>query len=99
MRDHGKFSSTTYVNHYGSWNEFLSAIGEPILKELKPLTKEELITAYYELKEKIGRIPKGVDMDNHGKYSSGVYFKKFGGWNKLLESIGEKSMKNQEELR
>ena len=99
MRDHGEFSLTSYVNHYGSWNNFLNEISEPILKEVKPVTKAELIATYYELKEKLGRIPKGVDMDNHGKYSAGVYFKKFGGWNNFLESIGEKSIKNQEELR
>ena len=89
VRDYGDFSSTSYTNHFGSWNEFLVEIGEPIMRQVKLLTKEELIVAYYELKEKLGRSPNSADIKREGKYKDSVYYKRFGSWRKFLEYIGE----------
>jgi hypothetical protein len=80
----------SYTNHFGSWNAFLIEIGEPVLRQVKPLTKEELVGAYYELKEMLGRSPNSMDMKRDGKYSDAVYSKKFGTWRKFLAYIGEK---------
>jgi superfamily II DNA or RNA helicase len=91
IRDEGEFSVVSYTNHFGSWNAFLIEIGEPVLRQVKPLTKEELVGAYYELKEMLGRSPNSMDMKRDGKYSDAVYYRKFGSWNNFLEYIGEKN--------
>lgn len=83
----GEFSVTAYRNHFGTWNKFLESIGEPVFT--KEVSTDDLIAAYYELKESLGRIPTGTDMDKHGKYSSAVYYRRFGGWPKFLAHIGE----------
>lgn len=83
-----KFSSSAYRRRWGTWNMFLQAINEPLLQN-KSITKKEFEDNYKEVKEKIGRTPTGKDMNILGKYSLSAYGRRFGTWNKFLESIGE----------
>lgn len=47
------------------------------------------------MKETLGHIPTTTEIDKRGKHKSHQYYKKFGGWNKFLESIGETPSKKK----
>lgn len=83
----GKFHSSTYARRYGSWSNFKKVMGD--LSENK-LSKEELITNYYNVKNKLGRIPTGEELAKYGAYGKRTYHKYFGGYRKLLELLEEK---------
>ncbi len=78
-----KFSSTVWnrvAQHFGSWNDFLIAIGETPLKlrsearaGKRNISEQDLIDAYYRLKEKLGRQPTIKDIDRLGEFSINSY--------------------------
>lgn len=55
----------------------------------REVTKDDLIAAYYELAETLGRKPSKQDITNQGRYSVSQYIKVFGGWIGFLREIGE----------
>ncbi|MHA1658276.1 MAG: homing endonuclease associated repeat-containing protein [Promethearchaeota archaeon] len=90
--DMNKYSYNSYKKHFGSWNEFLESIGEPILKS-RNITKEKLIENYWKVKKEIGRQPISTDMNKYGKYSRRSYQRYYDSWNnvkKEIESIFKK---------
>lgn len=82
------FSSSAYKKRWGTWNMFLTAINEPLLQK-KSITKKDFKDNFREVKRKLGKVPTTKDMFILGKYSTSAYARKFGTWNKFLESIGE----------
>ena len=57
------------------------------------ITKQDLIDEYYQLKTRLSKQPICTDMDIFGKYNMGMYYRKFGTWNKFLESINEQLLR------
>ncbi|MDM8554677.1 hypothetical protein QUF75_08120 [Desulfococcaceae bacterium HSG7] len=86
MHNLGRYSRSPYDRCFGSWNKFLESIGE---SRKIIISKDDLINAYYGLKEKLGRRPTSRDMADKGKYSLAPYLNKFGSWKGFLKSIGE----------
>lgn len=52
------------------------------------ISTESLIKEIKRLNRKLGRVPGQKDMDEHGLFSQGPYYARFGGWNKALNLAG-----------
>ena len=83
----GLYSSSVYRKRWGTWNEFLKSINEPLLQE-KKISKERLVEEFKRVKELTGEIPTVNDMKQHSKFSIATYDRVFGGWNKFLKNVG-----------
>lgn len=55
----------------------------------REISKEDLVDAYYTLKETLGRRPTPHDINAHGEFKIGHYLNVYGGWTSFLKSIGE----------
>lgn len=70
MDDQGSYSTHEYYREFGSWNDALGAAGidrrESLLAELKRVAAD------------IGEIPSTTQIDEHSRYSSGMYADEFG---------------------
>jgi len=55
----------------------------------REITKEDLIEAYYQLSEQLGRKPSQGDINSQGMYRIGKYQSVFGSWSRFLKEIGE----------
>lgn len=54
-----------------------------------PISKEDLIDAYYTLAEKLGRKPTQEDINTEGEFKVSKYVSIYGSWVKFLRGIGE----------
>ena len=50
----------------------------------------DLISAYFEIKNLLGQSPTSEDIEIYGRYKINEYIDKWGNWDKFLEHIGEK---------
>lgn len=55
----------------------------------REITKEDLIAAYYELAETLGRKPTQQEINEQGEFKVARYLALFGSWVKFLREIGE----------
>lgn len=55
----------------------------------REITKEDLIEAYYQVAESLGRKPSQEDINSEGKYKMSRYSATFGSWIGFLREIGE----------
>lgn len=89
MNKYGKIAPNSYKRIWGSWTNFLKEYGEKHQKRNIP--EEDLIKAYLKCKKLLKKDSlMQSDMDNFGEFSSSVYIRRFGGWNKFLNRIGDK---------
>jgi hypothetical protein len=89
LTEHGRFSAHTYARRFGGWQAFRQMMGDRIERHGR-LTKAELITEYFAVKERLGRIPTGEELSTLGRYGKRTYHKHFGGHQKLLEFLKER---------
>jgi len=84
--EHSNISSNSFRRLWGSWSRFLKEQGV----KTRDVSNQELIEEYHKLKEYLGKgtLTQG-DMNSKGRYSSSTYERRFGSWNKFLQSIGE----------
>ena len=70
MDEHGPYSTHAYYQEFGSWDDALDAAGldrrESLLAELERIAAE------------LGEVPSTTQIDEHGRYSSGMYSNEFG---------------------
>lgn len=72
-----EYSPNDYYNEFGGWDEALETAG---------LDKEqEMLDEIEQVAEKLGRVPKSTDMDEHGAYSGSDYSTYFGSWSTALQ--------------
>lgn len=57
--------------------------------ESQVATKEDLVQAYHEVKERVERKPSRSDIDQLGRFKVSHYTKLFGSWISFLKEIGE----------
>ncbi|PST83187.1 hypothetical protein C7T94_11345 [Pedobacter yulinensis] len=55
----------------------------------REITKEDLIAAYYDLAESLGRKPTQQEINEQGEFKVARYLALFGSWVKFLREIGE----------
>ncbi len=87
------FGGTYFPLYWGSYQNFLTEIGEPFRLFTNKVTKDELIKEYFRVKKMIGKQPTNIffssNKKNGVKYSLKKYQKEFGSWKGFLKSIGE----------
>lgn len=88
MNTYGGYTQNQYTVQFGGWNRFLEAVGEPVNK-ISKASETELIDAYYGLKDRLGRPPTSIDMNDKGSFNAVSYSTCFGTWNRFLKKIGE----------
>ena len=87
--ERGAFGVNTMLRRFGSWNEALNQSGLALNNRLN-VPGEELFENLANVWQTLGRQPYGREMeksDGHSKFSLGTYEKRFGSWNKALESF------------
>lgn len=99
----GGYSWEAYRRLFGSWNNFLKEINEPLRMEWrKTVTKQKLIDNYFEVKKRLGRpIVSNLDFrkKNGSKYQLRHYQQTFGSWNKFLHSIMQSQLRKTKAKR
>lgn len=89
MRKHGNIASNSYKRLWGSWSNFLKEQGENYQK--RDIPEEDLIKAYLKLKKQLKKDSlTQKDMNKFGDFSSSVYERRFGSWNKFLKHVGDR---------
>jgi len=91
MNEQGRYSSTTYCDRFGSWNNALRAADLKMSQgrnRSPDISQEELLNALRELAEELGETPTGPKMDKQGQFSSPTYVRRFGGWDDALQAAG-----------
>jgi len=89
--DRGKHGVNTMLRKFGSWNDALREAGLLLNNRLN-IPDEELFENLVDVWQHLGRQPYGREMEKvagHSKFSLGTYEKRFGSWNKALESFIE----------
>src|SRR3989338_5897521 len=87
----GKFGRATILRRFGSWNRALDEAGLKVIHTLNN-TEDVLFENIADVWQKLGRQPVGREMEKsvgQSKFSIGTYEKRFGSWNKALQSFGE----------
>jgi len=80
METRGKYGASTYIEHFGSWNNALRAAGfEPYCKRKRRLSDEELLDDLRDLADELGHPPTTREIQHHGDHSSTTYTSRFGG--------------------
>jgi predicted HNH restriction endonuclease len=87
IRHHSPVSSGPYRRLFDSWNDAVEQAGLE-KNSKKNISEEELLSELNRLAEELDRSPKRRDMREFGKYSGGVYWKRFGSWNDALREAG-----------
>lgn len=88
-KEFNKYSRTdagTVHRRIGSWNVALKKAGLSLSKEFD-ISNEELLQELDRFWKELRRPPKSRDMDQEGRFSSGLYRKRFGGWAKAMEAL------------
>jgi len=91
---------SSYQDYFGTWNNFLKSINEP-LHLCRVKNKKELIYEYYRVKKILGRKPFCKDFtkkNNFIRFEKSAYYRFFGSWNNFLKSINESQNENIGEI-
>lgn len=83
----GRFSVSTYQNHFSRWTEAVQSAGLNPHRR-RDLTDAELISELHRLRDYLKRTPRASDMLEEGEYAVSSYVNRFGSWNRTLESAG-----------
>ncbi|MFD1512530.1 homing endonuclease associated repeat-containing protein [Halomarina rubra] len=87
MNESGEFSYRPYYTQFGGWNDALAAAGMSP-NHRNSVSEEELIQELREVAERVGRVPRMADMDEHGKFSASAYHRRFGSWPAARDAAG-----------
>jgi hypothetical protein len=81
MRDEGKCEIHHYTQQFGSWNEALAAAGID--------TEQRLLDEIAQVWKKVGEPPTTTEMNEFGKYSSGLITTYFESWTAAIKACEE----------
>jgi 5-methylcytosine-specific restriction endonuclease McrA len=83
----GKYSHTTAIKRFGSWNTALKAAGLRVLNEVY-VSDEELFTKIEHMWIRLGRQPRKRELVRPlSRYSERPYARRFGSWRRALEAF------------
>lgn len=88
MDEKGTYSRVVYRNRFDSWNDALVAAGLDQRTQGTTISREDLLEELRRLADELERPPNTTDMEENGKYSQGVYYRRFGSWEEALKSAG-----------
>lgn len=86
-QEHGRFSPSTVVNHFGTWFSALDAAGLNRTRSLH-VTNEEYFENLEQIWVHLGRQPHyGEVRKPFSRYSAGAYANRFGSWRNALQAF------------
>lgn len=88
MEDYGKYTLTTYLNRWESWNGALAAAGFDPLPEDSEIRRQELLDELRRLYDLFDERPAQWHMKYYGEFSREAYLKQFDDWNTALDEAG-----------
>ena len=89
VNEHGTYWVSTYLNHFGSWQNALEQAGFEVPDQYQaPIEDEDLRAELRRLAEELGHPPSPDEMDAVGAYSSRTYQRRFDEWDDALEAAG-----------
>lgn len=90
----GNYSRATIKRIYGSWNKMLRALGYEV-NMLKPgqYTKDDLVNAYYILKNKLNHCPTAYEYRTQSGFSEIVLHNLFESYNDFLHYVNDEKAK------
>lgn len=87
MTQKGKYSSSTYIRIFDSWNEALRQANAGINKRGE-VPESELLSQLISLADQLEHSPTVEDIRKHSEFGVTTYTNKFGSWNEALERAG-----------
>jgi hypothetical protein len=78
LREQSEFSHVAYRSEYDSWDDAVEAAGVD--------RRESFLRELHRVAEIVGRVPKQVDMNDHGRISAGPFGRYFGSWRAAVEA-------------
>lgn len=89
IENHDDLPSYEYLRtRFGSWNSILKKLNIPL--NINKYTDDELIKYFYDVRNKINRVPSVLEFQKYSGISFDYYRSRFGSWRKFLDSIKEK---------
>ncbi|RLM68569.1 homing endonuclease associated repeat-containing protein [Halorubrum sp. Atlit-26R] len=90
---HGDFLTDDYRTQFGTIGDAMNAIAseQPDTVSFPGVPRDDLIAEITRVHDKIGRVPRLTDMDDHGEYPPQSYIARFGSWSAAVESAGYNS--------
>jgi hypothetical protein len=90
MIEEGPHAPSTYVNHFGTWNEAVRKAGlEPNTQGSKP-SDQDLIDELERVTMNLGKIPAQREFKQESEMSISAYHNHFGTWKAAIETSGLK---------
>ena len=87
---HAEMASSTVIEQFGSWNTAIEEAGFGPNTDSEKIPRAELIDELHRLRDTVGQIPTGDQMDEQGEYAYITYYERFGSWTEALEeAFGE----------
>ncbi len=88
--EHGKYSSPTITERFGSWSNFVDKAGLEQTGFIKRIDNEELFNEIERIWTALGKQPTTTDMKKGiSKYSLDSFTRRFGGWRNALSAFIE----------
>jgi len=88
MDTQGRFPASLIARRFGTWNDAIREAGLEPAKRTS-ISNDELEYEFHRLRSSLGHVPSGVEMEELGAFSKGVYNRRFGSWNEAVKSFGE----------
>lgn len=89
--EYGKYSSSTILTRFDSWNDALLSIGR---EPNKNVGREYLLADLNRVASELNKAPTKREYNRHGEYSSPTIYKEMGSWEDALVAIDEKPHHN-----
>lgn len=88
--DHGKYSSPTITERFGTWSNFVDKAGLEQTGFIRKIEDEELFSEIERIWTTLGKQPTTTDMKKGiSKYSLDSFTRRFGGWRNALTAFIE----------
>ncbi|SNR34510.1 hypothetical protein SAMN06264855_10312 [Halorubrum vacuolatum] len=91
MEEYGAYSYGVYYKRFGGWEASISKAGfktDQIPRKTGWIPEKELLAEIQRLHNKLDRVPKTLDMIEHGEYSDVTYRNRFGSWDEAITQAG-----------
>lgn len=98
MDEYGAYSSTTYRNRFGSWNDAISTCLRIERPQHAKYSKEDLLEELVELSERLGSRPRAKDIREKSEYSVTTYQDKFGSLSVAIKKAGLTAHSKQDSI-
>jgi hypothetical protein len=87
FKEHGDIPASAVTDRFGSWNAAAEHAGFEPNTATDKIPRSDLVAELRRLRDDLGEIPTGDQMDEHGEYAYITYYERFGSWANALEEV------------